>query len=635
MAISRAPLERRRPRRGSLDRPVNGRLYRAAFLLVLVPVVALAFSVRHPVALPPPALPPTFDADTAASLTRELATLYPDRAPGSAGAAGARSWLTGKLAAYGFTAQTDTFTARIPGAGRQELANVWAVAPGASEQAIVVAAHRDDGGPGAGADDNASGTAALIELARTYGSGSTGASRAEPPAHTIVFLSSDGGAAGSLGAARFAADPRWRDKVLTVVNLDAIAGRRGARIELSGDKARSPAASLVQTASARVLEQTGTTPRRTGPAGQLLDLALPFSLYDQAPFVGRGIPAITITTAGIRPVARFDDTPDRIDARALGNLGRATQQLVESLDQGLEIARGTSSYVWLGGRTAAGWAIQLLIVALLVPFLATVVDLFARCRRLGVRLGPALRAYRSRLALWLWVGVLFLAFRAAGAWPRGQERPVDPGSSAAGDWRVVALAALGSLALASWQLGRGRLRPRRRASEEQELAGFAAVALALGLTAVLTLALNPYSVLLLLPSLHAWLWLAQARDRPLVRVALLLAGLAGPAAILVSFAVRFELGWDAPWYLLVLAAVGQLPLAGVAIALAWAAALAQVLAIESGRYAPYPRAHERGLGPGRRAVRAAVLARRRRRRGMSLGQVGAPAQRRRRRQGSR
>ena len=626
MASPLPPLERRRPRRGSLDRPVSGRLYRAAFLIVLIPVLALALTVRRPLALTPPQLPATFDRLAALGAARELATLYPDRRPGSVGAAGALRWTRARLQEYGFVTTADRFSARLPGVGRRTLVNLVAIAPGRTGQAIVVAAHRDGAGDGPGANDNASGTAALLELARSYGNGQTGPARAEAPAHTIVFLSTDGGASGSLGAARFAADPRWRRRVIAVINLDAIAGRQGVRIELSGDRARSPAPSLVQTAAARLAEQTGRQPRHTGPFGQLLDLAFPYSLYDQAPFVGRGIPAITITTAGIRPANAFDDTPERLNVNALGAVGQGTQQLVESLDQGLEIARGTSTYVWLGARTVQGWAIQLLLVALLLPFLATVVDLTARCRRLRVRLAPSLRAYRSRLGAWLWLGALFEVFRLLGVWPRGEPRPVDPASAAAGDWNVLGLVLLGVLGVAGWLVGRERLRVRRATLAEEELAGYVGVFLALGLIAILTLAINPYSVLFLLPSLHAWLWLAQARDRRLVRAALLALGLAGPAVVTVSLAVRFELGLDTPWYLIVLGGVGRLPLAGIALALAWCAAFAQLVALETGRYVAYPRAHERGFGPFRRTLRAGVRARRRRLE-MRIDRVGAPARR--------
>ena len=127
MASSLPPLERRRPRRGSLDRPVSGRLYRAAFLLVLIPVLALALTVRRPLALTPPQLPATFDQAAAVGLARELATLYPDRTPGSPGAAGARKWTEAKLRQYGFATVADRFSAEIPGLGRRSLANIVAV----------------------------------------------------------------------------------------------------------------------------------------------------------------------------------------------------------------------------------------------------------------------------------------------------------------------------------------------------------------------------------------------------------------------------------------------------------------------------------------------------------------------------
>ena len=68
----------------------------------------------------------------------------------------------------------------------------------------MITAHRDNSGEGPSANDNASGTGALIELARSYASvGGTTLAQAQP-AHTLVFVSTDGGAFGALGAARFA-----------------------------------------------------------------------------------------------------------------------------------------------------------------------------------------------------------------------------------------------------------------------------------------------------------------------------------------------------------------------------------------------------------------------------------------------
>ena len=66
--------ERRRSRPGSLERPVNGRLYRGAWLLVALPVLLLAFSVSQPTSLKLQGLPPAFDGAAAASIARDLAT---------------------------------------------------------------------------------------------------------------------------------------------------------------------------------------------------------------------------------------------------------------------------------------------------------------------------------------------------------------------------------------------------------------------------------------------------------------------------------------------------------------------------------------------------------------------------------
>lgn len=598
---------------------MSGRLYRGTWLLVGLPLLVAALSVSRPSPLPGPVLPPAFDKTSAVGLAKELAKLYPDRSPGSAGALGAASWFSDKLALYGLRTQAEPFFATIPGRGRVRLVNLVAEVPGASPQGIVVMAHRDDAGTGSGADDNASGTAALIELARSYASASASPSappKRVSPAHTIVFLSTDGGAFGALGAEHFAADAAGRSRVVAVVNLDSLAGRAAPRIELAGDDPRSPAASLVETAAVRILEQTGDRPRRRGALAQLIDLGFPFSLYEQAPFVGRGIPAVTLTTADDRPPSSFGDTLDRLNGNRLAALGRAAQDLLGSLDQGPELAQGTSSYVYLGGRLVRGWAIELVLVAALLPFLLASVDLFARCRRRRIRLAPAVRSYRSRLGFWLFAGALFELFAVVGVWPGGAARPLSPESPAAGDWPFLGLAALALLSALGWLVARERLLPRRTVSAEDELAGHAAALLALGVVGLLAVATNPFALIFLLPSLHAWLWLPQVQRRPAwARAAVFVSGLVGPLLLVGSFAIRFDLGLDAPWYLAELVAVGYVPLTVPVIFLAWLAAAGQLSALAAGRYAPYPSAAERPpRGPIRETVRRVVLVVRDRRR---------------------
>src|SRR5436305_7553394 len=378
MAAAPARQQYRRPRPGSLDRPLSARMYRGTWLLVGLPLLVAAFSVARPSPLPAPALPPAFDRNAADALATDLARSFPDRSPGSPGATGAAQWFEQQLQAYGFRTQVDRFSARIPGRGRVRLENLSTVAPGSSPDTIVVMAHRDNAGTSPGANDNASGTAALIELARGYASVGGGGGRATP-AHRILFLSTDGGAFGGLGAEHFAAQAARRQDVVAVVNLDALAGTGRPRLEMAGDTARSPAASLVETAALRILEQTGSRPARPSALRQLIDLAFPFSLYEQAPFVGRGIPAVTLTSSGDRPPPAFGDTPEHLDSIRLSQLGGSAQELIGSLDQGLDLAQGTSTYVYFGSRLVRGWAIELVLIAALLPFFAAAIDLFARC----------------------------------------------------------------------------------------------------------------------------------------------------------------------------------------------------------------------------------------------------------------
>jgi hypothetical protein len=253
------------------------------------------------------------------------------------------------------------------------------------------------------------------------------------------------------------------------------------------------------------------------------------------------------------------------------------------------------------------------------------VDLFARCRRRGVRLAPALRSLTSRLGVCLWAGFLFAVFAALGALPSGEPRPINPDSSAAGDWPVSALTALLLLSGLGWLLARPRLLPRRAASREEELGGHLAAMLALALVVLIVAGTNPYALLFVLPSLHAWLWLPQvSREKPLLRLGLWAAGAAGPVLLVLSFGYRFGLGFDAPWYMLALAAVGYVGSPLLLASLLWGAVAMQVGALATGRYAPYPARGERpSRGPIREGIRRLVLHRRARRQAPVFDRKGA------------
>jgi len=593
---------RGRPPRGFTERPINARTVRGTWLLVALPLLLAAFTVGQPQPLPAPALPPAFDGETATALAEELARDYPDRSPGTAGALGAAQWFSRQMGLYGFETETNDFRAKISGRGTVELQNIVAVAEGPSPSAIVFLSHRDNTGFGPGASDNASGTAALVELARAYAPVAGAGGVQARPNHDLVFVSTDGGAFGALGAAHFAATSPYAEDALAVISLDAIGGAGEPRLLIAGDTPRSPPASFVRTAAVRVLEESGQEPHRPSALRQVLDLGFPFTLGEQGPLVALGVPALTLSTVEHQASPASEGNP--LAPYRLGELGRAAQSLLGSLDTGIELNRGTTTHVYLGRRIVLGWAVQLVLIAALLPFAIGVIDLFARCRRRRIPLLAAVRSLRSRLAFWAYVGALVFLASQVGLFADGPEgRPLPPHAPDAGEPPVLGVALVAALALGGWLLGRERLIPRRPATIEEILAGYTVALLALGLLALLVVSTNPFALVFLLPSLYTWLWLPQAyRAHRAVRVVLLCAGLTGPLLLVVSFAGRHELGLETPWYLLSLVAAGYVPPIVAGIGLAWLAVAAQLAALAAGRYAAYPGESERPAGSGFRAL---------------------------------
>jgi hypothetical protein len=605
MEAARPPRRRRRPRRGTVERPINARLVRAASVLVAPALLAVLFSVSATGTLPRPTLEPLFDATAASALATELSTDYPARVPGTPGAAEAALWFGETVSALGFTTEEDRWTEDLPDLGRVELRNLVAVIPGNAPEAVLVVAHRDNAGTSQPYGDNASGTAALIELARGFAP--RGATSAPQPERTLVLVSTDGGAYGGAGAARFAATSPYAEGALAALVLDGLGGTGRPRIAIAGDEPRSPAPAFVRTAVARVEEQVGIEPALPGILTQLVDLAIPFAGGEQGRFLAHGVAAVTLTTQeSADPRVPAGDAGGVVDEERLGQLGEAAEALLGNIDASVGAPFRTPDSVFLGNRVASGWTIRLMLLVAVVPFALGAVDLLVRSRRRGLPLRPAWRALRTRALVWLYAGVVLWLGGLMGILPTGASLPLPSWSSLVTDWPVAGLGLLAVALAAGWVLARRRLVGTGHVTTpEDRLAGYAVALTSLAAVAVAIGVVRPYALVFVLPSLYTWLWLP-LHSQAWARAGLFALGLSGPLLGLVVLATELGLSLpEAALYVLDLASVGYLPASSVLFALLWAAAGAQLGALAFRRYAPYAAGAE---PPPTGTIRAALRA---------------------------
>jgi hypothetical protein len=594
MEAARPRTHGRRLRHGTLERPLNARLVRVGFLVVIPAFLAFLFSISTTGALQRYPLDPLFDGESAATFAETLAVDYPSRVPGSEGAAEAAGWYRETIASLGLRTEEDVWTADLADLGTVELRNVVSIVPGRSEQAIVLVAHRDNAGAEQVQGENASGTATLIELARGFAAQDVGP---DPlPEHTLVLVSTDAGAYGGAGAARFVAESPHAADAIAVIVLDDL-GRGRPRLAIAGDDPVSPARTLVRTAAARLTEEVGAEPTLPSIPTQLVDLGVPFALDEQGRFLGGGLSALTVTTAGgsgnnlIPEVGR------------LGQLGRATEALVSSLDRSVGGAFRTPDSIFFADRAASGWTARLTLVLAVVPFSLGVVDLIVRGRRRELPFAPALRAQRTRLGIWAFAALLVWIGAQARILPTGEALPLPPYAEFFETRPLFGGLVLGGAFVLGWLVMRRQLVPVVPAAPDERLAGFVVALAVLGAVAVGLAVFQPYALVFVLPSLYAWLWLP-LEGRFTARVILLLVGLAGPVFGLVVLGRELGLSVpDAALYVVGLFTVGYLPLGSALLGLAWAAAATQIAALALGRYAPYAGGLARPpVGPLRRSL---------------------------------
>lgn len=545
----------RAPRAAALLRPGP---YRAGWLIVLLPAFVLLVGARTAPALPRSSLPPTFDGAQALAATNELADRFADRSPGSAGNRAAANWVAERLRAAGADVSLQHFRAPDDNGRTVPMVNVLGVVTGKgrSHDALVFVAGRDDAPPGPGANDNGSGTGALLELARTLVGSVTTTS--------LVFASVDGTTAESAGARELARHPPAGLRLSAGVALRAV-GRPGNPLilRISGEGRRLPAAGWLRTVEQTLRDEGVQQVRLPSLGQQVAALVAPVVHGDQAALVGNGASVVGIdgSTPGLSSAADASQAPllgglRPLSADLLGRVGTATQLAALAYDTGPQPASLGSTYLVSSDRVLRGWTLELFLVALLIPPIFALIDAATRSRARGAR--PSITARR---VLWraagLAVGVLAIRLLGAtGVIPDTHSPPFAGDGGGVALWQVVFPLALGG--------GCGALAARRSAADTDTAGAgrYLGAHATLLVGAALAFAGNAYLLVLVIPALHVWLLLpATARLGAAARAAVVLAGWLGPAAVIALLAGPAGLGIDAPAWFVRLIGDGGIPLA--------------------------------------------------------------------------
>ncbi|MFI4992855.1 MAG: M28 family peptidase, partial [Solirubrobacterales bacterium] len=368
---------------------LNWRLYRATFVPFLVALGVAAFSLgARPQPLTSTLAPDAFDGASAFAELKSLAAEFPDRRPGSAG----DQRLAGRVAQTleglggaghgGFQVRIRRLQAQTTG-GEKTLETVIAQRPGSSGgRPVVIMAHRDAAARGSEAE--LSGTAALLELARVFGSRET--------QRTIVLVSTSGGSGGDGGAADFAASDRGSpgvsglkaDAAIVLGDVAGVSQRKPFVVPYSDGFGSAPE-QLQRTVAEAVTQELGDGAGAPGAIAQLAHLAFPFAVGEQGALNASGLPAVLVQVSGEGgppPSPR-----EKVSKERMEGLGRAVLSAVDALDVAPDISSAPQAGVLLTPKVIPQWALRLLVGALLLGPLILAADWYARLRRRRGRAG--------------------------------------------------------------------------------------------------------------------------------------------------------------------------------------------------------------------------------------------------------
>jgi hypothetical protein len=234
---------------------------------------------------------------------------------------------------------------------RATVNNVLAYLPGKTDEYIIIGAHYDHLGYGSvdslapsqigqihpGADDNASGTAGVLELARLL------ASREGQLQRGILFADFAGEELGLLGSAEWVKEPtRPIDKAVAMINMDMIGRIKDEKVFIGGTGTGATFKTLLD-------EEKGKFPFHVEYS------ASGYAASDHTSFVGKKIPVLFFFSGLHSDYHKPSDTWDKINAPDAAKLLDFIDNVALKIDSASDrVAFVTVKEEQPGGQAASG-----------------------------------------------------------------------------------------------------------------------------------------------------------------------------------------------------------------------------------------------------------------------------------------
>lgn len=206
-------------------------------------------------------------------------------------------------------------------------------------EAIVIGAHYDHlgrGGPGSGslaanstdihfgADDNASGTTALLELARLY-------AKAGSNKRTLIFVAFSGEELGLFGSKHYADNPVIPvERTVAMFNMDMVGRLTEDNLTVGGIGSSIEWKSLVEGANSSLAPKTAAEGSVSGFKLRLDEAGVGPS--DHASFYLKKIPVLFFFTGTHADYHKPSDTFDKVNYAGLLSIANFVKGLVDSVD---------------------------------------------------------------------------------------------------------------------------------------------------------------------------------------------------------------------------------------------------------------------------------------------------------------